>query len=44
MWQQKNVTLEGIAIIFKTLSLSKFVFLAQVSLIPIVIFTSIQRI
>ena len=44
MWRRRNPTLEGRTIIFKTLALSKFVFLAQVLPIPNVITTTIQRI
>ena len=43
MWQQRNLTFEGEIIIFKTLALSKFVFLAQVLPIPNEI-TTIQQI
>ena len=42
MWQRRNLTLEGKIIIFKTLSSSKFVFLAQDLLIPNEITVSIQ--
>ena len=44
MWRRRNLTLEGKIIIFKTLALSKFVFLAQVLPIPNEITTTIQRI
>ena len=44
MWKRRNLTLEGKIVIFKTLVLSKFVFLAQVKPIPIEITTAIQRI
>ena len=43
MWQQRNLTFEGEIIIFKTLALSKFVFLVQVLPIPNEI-TTIQQI
>ena len=44
MWRQRNLSLEGKSIIFKTLVLSKFVFLAQVLLIPNEITSITQRI
>ena len=44
MCRRSNFTLEGKIIIFKTLALSKFVFLAQVLPIPNEINTTIQRI
>ena len=44
MWRRRNLTLEGKIIIFKTLALSKFVFLAQVLPIPNEITTTTQRI
>ena len=44
MWQQRSLTLEGKIIIFKTLALSKFVFLAHVLPIPNEITIAIQRI
>ena len=44
MWRRRNLTLEGKIIIFKTLALSKFVFLAQVLPIPNEITTTAQRI
>ena len=44
MRRWKNLTLEGKIIIFKTLALSKFVFLAQVWPVPNEITTTIQRI
>ena len=44
MWRQRDLTLEGKIVIFKTLALSKFVFLAQVLSIPNEITTTIQRI
>ena len=44
MWQRINLTLGGKIIIFKTLALSKFVFLAQILPIPNEIATAIQRI
>ena len=44
MWRRRNLTLEGKIIIFKSLALSKFVFLAQVLSIPNEITTTIQRI
>ena len=44
IWRQRNLTLEGNIITFKTLTLSKFVFLTQVLLIPNEITTTIQRI
>ena len=43
MWRRRNLTLEGKIIIFKTLALSKFVFLAQVLLIPNEISTTIHK-
>ena len=43
-WRKRNPTLEDKIIIFKTLALSKFVFLAQVLPIPNQITTTIQRI
>ena len=42
MWRRRNLTLEGKIIIFKTLSSSKFVFLAQDLPIPNEITVSIQ--
>ena len=44
MWRQRNLTLEGKIIIFKTLTLSKFVFLAQPLPFPKEITSTIQRI
>ena len=44
MWRRRNLTLEGKIIIFKTLALLKFVFLAQVLLIPNETATTIQPI
>ena len=44
MWRQRNLSLECKSIIFKTLVLSKFVFLAQVLLIPNEITSITQRI
>ena len=44
MWCWRNLTLESKIIIFKTLALSKFVFLAQVLLIPNEITTTTQRV
>ena len=44
MWQQRNLTLERKIIIFKTLALSKLVFLAHVLPIPNKITTTIQQI
>ena len=44
MWRRKNLTLEGKTIIFKTLNLSKLVFLAQVLTIPNEITATIQQI
>ena len=44
MWRRKTLTLEGKTIIFKTLNLSKLVFLAQVLTIPNEITATIQRI
>ena len=44
MWRRKNLTLEGKTIIFKTLNLSKLVFLPQVLTIPNEITATIQRI
>ena len=43
MWRQRNRTLEGKIIIFKTLALSTFAFLAQVLLIPNEITTTVQQ-
>ena len=42
MWQQRNLTLERKIIIFKTLALSKLVFLAQVLPIPNKITTTME--
>ena len=44
MWRRRNLTLEDKIIIFKTLALSTFVFLAQFLPIPNEITTTIQRI
>ena len=44
MGPRRNLTLEGKIIIFKTLTLSKFVFLAQVLSIPNEITTTVKRI
>ena len=44
MWRRRNLTLEGKIIIFKTLALSKFPFLAQVLPIPDEISTTIEQI
>ena len=44
MGQRRNLTLQGKIIIFKTLALSKFVFLGHVLLIPNEITTTIKRI
>ena len=44
MRQQRNLTSEGKIIIFKTLALSKVVFLTQILLIPNEITTTTQRI
>ena len=44
MGPRRNLTLEGKIIIFKTLTLSKFVFLAQVLSIPNEITTTVNRI
>ena len=44
MWCWRNLTLESKIIIFKTLALSKFVFLAQVLLIPNEITTTTQQV
>ena len=34
MWRRRNLTLEGKIIIFKSLALSKIIFLAQVLVVP----------
>ena len=44
MWRQRNLTLEGKIIIFKTLTLSKITFLAQVLEIPNQIIDTSQQI
>ena len=44
MGPRRNLTLEGKIIIFKTLTLSKFLFLAQVLSIPNEITTTVKRI
>ena len=44
MWRRRNLTLEGKIIIFKTLALSKFVFLAEVLPVPNEITITIHRI
>ena len=44
MWRWRNLTLEGKIVILKTLTLSKFVFLAQVLPISNEIFTTIYGI
>ena len=44
MWCWRNLILESKIIIFKTLALSKFVFLAQVLLIPNEITTTTQQV
>ena len=44
MWRRRNLTLEDKIIVFKTLALSKFLFLAQVLPIPNQITTTIQQI
>ena len=44
VWRQRILTLEGKIIIFKTLTLSKFLFLVQVLRIPHEITTTIQQI
>ena len=44
MWRQRNLTLEGKILIFKTLALSKMTFLAQVLEIPNQIIDALQQI
>ena len=44
MWRRRNLTIEGKIIIFKILTLSQFVLLAQVLPIPNETTTTIQRI
>ena len=43
MWRRRNLALEGEIIVFKTLALSKFIFLVQVLQIPNEITLTIQR-
>ena len=44
MWRQRNLTLKGKIIIFKTLALSKIALLAQVLVIPNQIIDGLQQI
>ena len=43
MWRQRNLTLKGKIIIFKTLALSKITFLVQVLVIPNQIIDGLQQ-